>query len=135
MRVGVSRVSPRDLPPRASTGAFRSACSTSSTLRTREKPLEWTAGGGQAQDHVAGLDGGFIEDLFLVHHAHREAGQVVLVDGIEPGHLGGLPADEGGAGLDAALGHAGDDLSDLFRHVLAAGDIVQEEQGAWPPRR
>ena len=89
-------------------------------------------GGGQAQDHVPGLDGGLVKDLGLVHHAHGEARQVVLVHGVEPGHLGGLPADEGGPGLDAPLGHAGDDLGDLLRHVLPAGDVVQEKQGLGP---
>ena len=86
-------------------------------------------GGGQAEDHVAGLDLGLVKDLVLIHHAHGEAGQVILVDGIEAGHLGGLAADEGSAGLDTALGHTGDDARDLLRDVLAAGDVVQEEQG------
>ena len=43
--------------------------------------------------------------------------------------LSGLTADEGSAGLNTALSHAADDLSDLLGDVLAAGDVVQEEQG------
>ena len=43
--------------------------------------------------------------------------------------LGRLAADEGAAGLDAALGHAGHDLGNLLGEVLPAGDVVQEEQG------
>ena len=89
-------------------------------------------GGGQAQDHVPGLDLGLVKDFGLIHYAHGEACQVVLVHGVEPGHLGGLPADEGGPGLHAPLGHAGDDLGDLLRHVFPAGDVVQEEQGLGP---
>ena len=42
--------------------------------------------------------------------------------------LGGLAANQGRAGLDAALGHAAHDLRNSLRHILAAGDIVQEEQ-------
>ena len=93
------------------------------------------AGGGQAEDHIAGLDLGLVKDLVLIHHAHGEAGQVILVDGIEARHLGGLAADEGSARLDAALGHTGDDARDLLRDVLAAGDVVQEEQGLGAARR
>ena len=43
--------------------------------------------------------------------------------------LGGLPADQGAAGLHTALAHALDNLLDPLRHVLSAGDVVQEEQG------
>ena len=43
--------------------------------------------------------------------------------------LGSLTADQRSSGLDAAFCHAGDDLCDLLGHVLAAGDVVQEEQG------
>ena len=43
--------------------------------------------------------------------------------------LGGFPADERRAGLDAALRHAAHDLGDFLRHVFAAGDVIQEKQG------
>ena len=43
--------------------------------------------------------------------------------------LGGLAADEGAAGLHAALGNAGDDGSHLLGDILADGDVVKEEQG------
>ena len=43
--------------------------------------------------------------------------------------LCGLAADERRAGLDAALRHAAHDLGDFFRHVFAAGDVIQKEQG------
>ena len=54
---------------------------------------------------------GAVDDLRLVHDAHGETSQVVLVLGVEAGHFGGLAADEGAAGLHAAVGDAGDDLS------------------------
>ena len=44
--------------------------------------------------HAAGVD-----DLGLVHHAHGEAGQIVVLGGHHAGVLGGLTADEGAAGL------------------------------------
>ena len=42
--------------------------------------------------------------------------------------LSGLAANESGTGLDTALCHAGNDLGDLLGVILAAGNIVQEEQ-------
>ena len=42
--------------------------------------------------------------------------------------LGRLAAHQRAVGLDAALGHALDDLCDLLRDVAAAGDVVQEDQ-------
>ena len=87
------------------------------------------AGGGQSHQYVAGGQLFAVNDLFLIHDAHREAGQIVLVHGIEAGHLGGLAAHQGALGLAAALGDAGDDVSDAGGVVLAAGDIVQEEHG------
>src|SRR3546814_2012798 len=49
------------------------------------------------------------EHPVALHRAHREARQVVVAGGVEAGHLGGLAADEGAAGLAAALGDAADD--------------------------
>ena len=36
-------------------------------------------GGRQSDDHIAGLHGGVVQDLALVHSANGKAGQVVLV--------------------------------------------------------
>ena len=38
-------------------------------------------------------------------------------------------AYQGATGLNAALGHALDDLGDLLGNVLAAGNVIQEDQG------
>ena len=43
-----------------------------------------------------------------------------------------LAADQGAAGLHAALRHAGNQRGDLLRDVLADGNIVQEEQRLGP---
>ena len=87
------------------------------------------AGGGQGDEHVAGDHGGVVDDLGLVHHAHGEARQIVVVSGHHARVFGGLAADEGAACLDAALRHAGDDVCYLLRDVLADGNVVQEENG------
>ena len=92
------------------------------------KAVRVHAGGGHGDERVALAHGGAREDALLVHEADGEAREVILVLGIEARHLGGLAADEGGSGLDAALGHARDDVGYALRHVLAAGDVVEEEE-------
>ena len=87
------------------------------------------AGGGQADEGVPLPDPATVDDLRLVHHAHGEARDVVVLRGHDAGVLGGLAADQGAAGLDAALRHAGDDGGDLLRLVFADGDVVQEKEG------
>ena len=42
--------------------------------------------------------------------------------------LGSFAAHQGTASLHAALGHALDDLGNFLRDVLAAGDVIQENQ-------
>ncbi len=88
--------------------------------------------GGEADDGVAGPYGAAVDDFLLIRHPHGKAGQVVLLFGVEAGHLGGLPADEGAAGLDAALRHPGDDGGHPLRFVFAHRDIIQEEEGLGP---
>ena len=86
-------------------------------------------GGGQGQDHVAGAHGIVVDDPGLVHQAHGEACQVIVVGGHDAGMLGGLAADEGAAGLAAALRHAGDQGGYLLSLIFADGDVIQEEKG------
>src|SRR5690606_36124366 len=86
------------------------------------------AGGGDAQQHVAGADLGAVQQLRLLHRADGEAPQVVLARRVHVGHLGGLAADQGAAGLLAAAGDAADH-GDRGVHVqLAGGEVVEEEQ-------
>ncbi len=87
------------------------------------------AGGGQADEGVPFPDPASVDDFGLVHHAHGKARDVIVVGVHDAGVLGGLAANQGAAGLDAALRHAGDDGGDFLRLVFADGDIVQEEQG------
>mgnify|MGYP002416089685 CR=1 FL=1 len=86
------------------------------------------ARGGQRQNDITGLHGVVVQDLFFVHNAHGETGQIVLLLRHHARVLGGLAAHQRAIGLHAALGHALDDLCDLFRDVAAAGDVIQEDQ-------
>ncbi len=82
----------------------------------------------QADQHVALAHGRGIEHLRPVHHAHAEAGQVVVVRVHHAGVLGHLAADERAAGLLAALADARHDLGHVLGLELADGHVVQEEQ-------
>ena len=98
-------------------------------LAHQGEPVGVHAGGLHTQQHVPGLQAGAVHNLFLVHNAHGEARQIVIVGSHHAGVFGSLPADEGAAGLNAAFRHAGYDLGDLLRKVLPTGDVVQKEQG------
>ena len=87
------------------------------------------AGGGDADQGVAG---GYIlsgDQVFPVYDADRETGQVIFILGIKAGHFRCLAADQGSAGLIAAVTDALDDLGDLFGIILAAGNVIQEKEG------
>jgi hypothetical protein len=90
--------------------------------------LEWNPV-EPAQQDVAGFERAAIDDLVFVDHADAEAGQVVLALGVEAGQLGGFAADEGAAGLLAAVGDARDDLLGDADFQVAGGEVVEEEQG------
>ena len=82
----------------------------------------------QADQHVSLAHGRGVEHLRPVHHAHAEAGQVVVVRVHHAGVLGHLAADERAAGLLAALADARHDLGHVLGLELADGHVVQEEQ-------
>ena len=86
------------------------------------------AGGGQADEHVAFSDGGTVHDGGLFGNADRESGEIVFVFVVHARHFGGFAADQRGTGLYTAVGHTGHDLLKQCRVVLAAGDVVKEEQ-------
>ena len=69
------------------------------------------------------------DKILLIYHANCEAGQIVLIFRIKARHLGSLAADQSCIGLDAAVSHTFYDGSDFLRIVLAAGNVVKEEQG------
>ena len=66
--------------------------------------------------------------VVLFDHAHTVGGQVVLVGAHHARVLRGLAAEQGAAGVAAAVGDARADLGDAVRHHLTAGDVVEQEQ-------
>ena len=68
------------------------------------------------------------EDLVLLDHPDGEADQVELARLHDPGVLGHLAAEQGGADLAAALGHPGHQLGHLGGLHRPGRDVVEEEQ-------
>ena len=99
-------------------------------LTNQREAVGMHAVGSQTDEHIAGHNVLAIQNLFLVHHTHREAGKIIFVLGIEAGHLSSLAADQCAACLPTSLGNAGNNLLDPCGIVLAACHIVQEEHGA-----
>ena len=97
-------------------------------LAHQRETVGMNTGGGQSEDDIASLHGLVVQDLFLVHNAHSETGQIVLILRHHARVLGSLTAHQRAISLHAALGHALDDLGDLLRDVAAAGDVIQEHQ-------
>ncbi len=91
------------------------ACDFKKQLAGQRVSVGMQAGGGQADQHIAGFDAHAGDQLVPVDRADDEAGQIVLAIGIEAGHLSGFSADQraavGLAGIgqpaDNALGHFG----------------------------
>jgi len=86
--------------------------------------------GGQADEDVAYLNGVAGDDLVAGDGADDGAGEVVLVVGVEAGHLGGFAADEGAAVGAAGFAEALDDGLDGRLIEFAGGEVVEEEERA-----
>ena len=86
------------------------------------------AGGGQADDDVAGADRFAVDDIGAVDHADDGADEVVIGAVIDAGHLRGFAADQGAAGLFAAADHAGDELAKAVRIEPLGGHVIEEEK-------
>ena len=87
------------------------------------------AGGRQAKNNVAGLDGFAGDDLSALDHADNESGKIIFALGIEARHLRGLAADECAAivfaGFRQSLDHFFGDRAVEF----ARGEVIHEEHG------
>ena len=85
--------------------------------------------GGQADDDVAcRLTVQIRQGVAALDGAEREARQIIVAALIHAGHLGGLAADEGAAGLTATLRDSGDDALGGVDLELAGGVVVEEQQ-------
>ena len=86
------------------------------------------AGGSHADEHVPILQVVARDDVLLVHHTHRETGQIVLFLRHQPRMLRCLASDQSCARLAASLSHTADNRRDLLGIILAAGYVIQEKQ-------
>ena len=80
-------------------------------------------------DGVAGGDVGARQQRAALGRADRKATEIVIALPVEARHLRGLAADQRATGFAATLGNAGHDRGRRLRIELAAGKVVQEEQG------
>ena len=84
--------------------------------------------GGQTNEDVADLDGFAGNDFVAGDGSDDGSGEIVLVVGIEAGHLGGFAADEGAAVGAAGFAETLDDGLDGGVVELAGGEVVEEEE-------
>ncbi len=127
--MGVSSTSPSFSPPSSSSFGVNGVASLlEQGLAHQGEAVGVHAGGRQTDKHVALSDGGTVHNGGLFGNADRETGQIVLVLVVHARHFSGLTADQCRTGLHAAVGHTGHDLLKQGRVVLAAGDVVKEEQ-------
>ena len=68
------------------------------------------------------------DQIFSVNYAHCKSSQVVLILRHQPRMLCSFTTDQSSSGLFTALCHTTYDSCDLLRIILAAGNIVKEEQ-------
>ena len=90
--------------------------------------MEWTPDEASAEYDIARLDSPR-QDFAALDGAHGKTGEIEILAGIEPGHLRRLAADEGAAGLTAAVRDALDDPGARHGVEAAGGEVVEEEQG------
>ena len=83
--------------------------------------------GGHADENVSGSQVLACDHFLFIAYTHSKTSQIVLVLCHETRMLRSLSADQSSFRLEAALGHALNDIRDLFRIVLAACNIIQEE--------
>ncbi len=86
-------------------------------------------GGGESDQHVAGLHPFRLDEAALLHDANTKAGQVVVARAVQAGHLRRLPAGEGGAGQFATPRDAAHHLGGDIHVQMAGGVVVEKEQG------
>ena len=68
--------------------------------------------------------------IFLfINYTYGKAGQVVVLNRHKAGVLCGFTANERRAGLNTALGNAGNDCRDFLGIILSASDVIKEEEG------
>ena len=87
---------------------------------------------GDPHQTVPGADTLPFNNVLPVHDPHGKTRDVVDTVAIETGHLRGFPAQEGHPRFPAAPDHSPDQQGRHIGVQLAAGQVVQKEQGPGP---
>ena len=87
---------------------------------------------GKPQNHVAGADGTAVGGLSFFHHPHDGSDQVIILALVNPGHLGGLSADQRASGPPAPPHQTGENLPEHLRIQFSRADVIKKEKGFRP---
>ena len=128
MRVGTSRTSPRLRPVVERGRRVQVYAGEINHLAHQRIAVGVDPRRGEPQDDVPGRDILPWQQAIAFRRADRKPGKVIVAVLVDPGHLGGLAANQGTSGLPAALRDAGDNGGPNLRIELAAGEIVEKEQ-------
>jgi len=85
-------------------------------------------GRSEPEDNVTRCDIFARQQAITFRRSDRKPREVIIALLVDPGHLGGLAADQGASSLPAALGDTGYDRCPDLGIELAAGEIVEKEQ-------
>ena len=97
-------------------------------LAHQGKTIAVHAGGSDSDQDVSGSYFLPCDQVFFINNTYGETCKVIFILFHKSRMLRSLSADQSGSGLKAAFRYASYDLGDLFRIVLAAGNIIQEKQ-------
>src|SRR5205807_1730105 len=84
----------------------------------------------QSEHDIAWRDRATVDDLFPIHHADNEAGDVVFTISVETGHLGRLAPEQHTSIFKTAIGNAFDDAGDGFGRKFSGRDVIEKEKRA-----
>ena len=85
-------------------------------------------GGRHTDQHITICEIFSRNHIFLIRNTHSKTGQIVIFFGYQSRMLCCLTADQGSLRLKTAFGNTFYDICDLFRIILAAGNVIQEKQ-------
>ncbi len=91
-------------------------------------PIGVQTGGWEGDQQVSGLDAPPIDQLRAFDRTDDEPGDIVFAVRVEPGHFGGLSAEQRASVLVARRRQAFDDLHGHIGIEPAGGEIIEEEQ-------
>ncbi len=110
-------------------GAIKVECGVLNDFADEGIAVGVDAVGAEAEDNVTRLDAHGIDRAREFNNTDGEAGEVEIVAGVDPGHLGGLAAEEGATGASATFRDPFEDVAEHSFIDFANGDVIEEKEG------